>query len=126
MSDKCSFPCCKQNALPGKDMCFSHNLKFGSKEVKEAKEIPIRTVKRLAEEKLYAKNKKEYLATHLKCEVKKCNHVAVDIHHKKGRIGKLLYDIKHFFAVCRAHHIEIENHPEMAKELGYSKSRLNK
>ena len=91
---------------------------------KEAKKIPIKSVKRTAEEKLYKKVKKEYLTAHLKCEVKGCRNVSEDIHHKKGRIGKLLYNPKYFLAVCRDHHMEIELNPIEAKEKGYSLSRL--
>lgn len=49
---------------------------------------------------------------------------ATEVHHKKGRIGKLLCDVKYWLAVSREGHIKIENNPEWAKEQGYSLSRL--
>ena len=69
-----------------------------------AKKIPVRNTKRLSEERIYAKKKKEYLTKHIKCEVPGCNHAAEELHHKKGRIGKLLYNEKYFMGVCIPHH----------------------
>ena len=104
------------------------NICFGQSKPEEEKKpvrISIKSVKRKAEEKLYLKKKKEYLTAHIRCEVKGCNHVSIDLHHRKGRVGKLLYDEKYFMAVCRKHHTEIETNPKEAKEKGYSLSRLN-
>jgi hypothetical protein len=89
-------------------------------EKKKPKPISIKSVKRKVEEKLYLKKKKEYLTKHIRCEVKGCNHVSEDVHHKKGREGKLLYDERFFMAVCRDHHTQIEGDPVWAKENGYS------
>jgi hypothetical protein len=100
-------------------------LGLAVKEEKKPKPISVKSVKRMAEERLYAKNKKEYLIEHIKCEVKGCNIVSMDIHHKKGRVGKLLYNKKFFMAVCRNHHTEIESNPDWAIKKGYSLKRLN-
>lgn len=99
-------------------------LGLAVKEEKPVKRISIRSVKRKVEENLYLKKKKEYLTAHIRCEVKGCNYVSIDIHHKKGRVGKLLYDERFFMAVCRAHHRIIEDNPDEAKNNGYSLSRL--
>lgn len=99
-------------------------LGLAVKEEKEKKPISIRSVKRMAEERLYDKKKKEYLTEHIRCEVKGCNRVSEQLHHRKGRIGKLLYDERFFMAVCRAHHRIIEDNPDEAKNNGYSLSRL--
>lgn len=75
----------------------------------------------------YALVRAEYLAEHPTCEAKigyTCRGRAVDIHHKKGRIGDLLTDKSNFLAVCRECHSEIELRPEWAKEMGFSESRL--
>lgn len=97
---------------------------------KEEKPVPkpisIRTVKRIAEEKLYSKKKKEYLTKHIRCEVPGCHMVAEELHHKKGRIGKLIYNEKYFMGVCIPHHRRIEDDPTWAKENKLSVSRLNK
>lgn len=100
--------------------------KLGLAAPKEEKPVKIsmKSLKRKVEEKLYLKKKKEYLTAHIRCEVKGCNYVSIDIHHKKGRVGKLLYDERFFMAVCRAHHRIIEDNPDEAKNNGYSLSRL--
>jgi hypothetical protein len=103
----------------------NQKLGLAVKEEKKVKPISIMSVKRKCEEKLYLKNKKEYLTEHIRCEVKGCNQVSVDIHHKKGRISKLLYDKRYFMAVCRNHHTEIEGNPDWAIKNKYSLKRLN-
>lgn len=95
-------------------------------EKKLPKRISIKSVKRISEEKLYLKKKKEYLTAHIKCEVKGCNRVADDLHHKKSRIGKLLWNEKYFMAVCREHHRQITDDSIWAIKNKYSISRLNK
>jgi predicted HNH restriction endonuclease len=49
--------------------------------------------------------------------------VATDVHHKKGR-GKYHLDTSTWLPVCRNCHEWIETHPEDAKELGYSETRI--
>lgn len=48
-----------------------------------------------------------------------------EIHHKKGRIGKLLNDTRYWIALSREGHIKVELNPKWAKEYGYSLSRLS-
>lgn len=100
-------------------------LGLSVKEEKKKKPISIKSAKRMAEEKLYLKKKKEYLTAHIRCEVKGCNRVSESLHHKKGRVEKLLYDERFFMATCFKHHREIEDNPAWAIKEGYSKSRLN-
>jgi hypothetical protein len=95
------------------------------KEEKKQVRISTKSLKRKVEEKLYLKKKKEYLTAHIRCEVKGCNRVSEDVHHKRGRIGKLLYNEKYFMAVCREHHTEIEMNPDWAIKNGYSVKRLS-
>lgn len=108
-------------------MIERRNKKLGlvNDPTKPKKNIPMKSVKRIVEEKLYLKKRKEYLTKNLRCEVKGCNHVVEEIHHKKGKIGKLLYDEKYFMAVCRKHHTEIELNPEWAYKNKYSLKRLS-
>ena len=79
-----------------------------------------RSVKRLKQERQYAKIRKAFLFCHVKCRVAGCDSPAVEIHHMKGRTGDLLTDERFFLPVCRAHHNYIESHPAEAKEHGYS------
>lgn len=48
-----------------------------------------------------------------------------EVHHMKGRIGKLLLDKRYWLAVSRKGHQRIELNPEWAKEQGFSLSRLS-
>ena len=41
-----------------------------------------------------------------------------DIHHVQGRAGLLLFDIRHWLAVCRSCHDFIHANPKRAHELG--------
>lgn len=84
-----------------------------------------RSNKRAAQERRYSKLRKVFLFTHPTCEVKGCGCEATEIHHRKGKIGDLLTDERWFLAVCRPHHIYIELNPALAKEHGYSLSRLS-
>jgi len=49
-----------------------------------------------------------------------------DIHHKKGRIGKLLTDTNYWIALSREGHEFVESNPEWAYENGYSLKRNQK
>jgi len=49
-----------------------------------------------------------------------------DIHHKKGRIGDLFLDERHWVALSREGHQYVEDNPEWAKENGFSLDRLSK
>ena len=103
---------------------------MGLKEIPEPadkkKEIADKSDKLKKADKEYQKIRKQFLLTHLKCEVKGCNHVATEVHHQKGRHGALLLDTNFFLAVCSPHHKKIEEHPAWAKQEGYSISRLQK
>lgn len=85
-----------------------------------------RSLKRQKQEREYKIVKAAYLEEHPYCEAEWMCHglLAVEIHHKKGRIGDLLCDKKYFLAVCRMCHDRIEQHPKEAKEQGFSLSRL--
>ena len=51
---------------------------------------------------------------------------ATEVHHKKGRIGDLFLDTKHWIALSREGHQFVEDNPEWAKKNGYSLDRLSK
>lgn len=56
-----------------------------------------------------------------------CDVCAVEFtsepHHKRGKLGDLLYDVRYWLPVCRKCHTYIETHPEEAYEQGWSLSR---
>lgn len=83
---------------------------------------------------IYKQARKEYFEEHPFCEVRlpgclipsiDADNSGLQIHHKKGRVGKLLYDKRYFLSVCGNCHRYIEDHPEEAKENGWSLSRLS-
>lgn len=81
--------------------------------------------KRNLENKDYTKVRKVFLESLIFCQVKGCKGLATEVHHKKGRIGKLLTDISYFLGVCRECHNKIELQPTWAKENEYSLNRLD-
>lgn len=68
-----------------------------------------------------------FLKDHPLCQANltSCTKIATDVHHMKGR-GKFLLDVLTWLSVCRNCHHWIEEHPEEAKQLNLSQSRLNK
>lgn len=82
--------------------------------------------KKLAKEHwLYSKLRKKWLVDNQMCQAKihKCSLKSTDVHHMKGR-GKYLLNTDTWLSVCRSCHNWIETHPEEAKELGFSLSKL--
>lgn len=55
-----------------------------------------------------------------------CTYVATECHHSEGRIGDKMLDDTTYVSLCHNCHCTIETQPAMAKELGLSKSRLDK
>lgn len=66
----------------------------------------------------YAKVKRRFLRTHTVCEVSNCYEKATDLHHSRGRSGRLLTDVLFFIALCRDHHNWAHEYPEDAKRIG--------
>jgi hypothetical protein len=89
---------------------------------------PIKKVsqKRNLENKEYLKVRKVFLQSLMFCQVNSCKKLPTEVHHKKGRIGKLLTDTRYFLGVCRECHNKIELEPLWAKENNYSLNRLDK
>lgn len=83
-----------------------------------------RSVKRAKQEREYAALSKQFLEDNPICQVVGCHNMSTATHHKKGRIGSLLTDVRYFLAVCFHCHSTIELKPKWAKEHGYSLSRL--
>jgi hypothetical protein len=92
------------------------------------KKISPRSSKRVKEESEYSKERRKFLLERPMCEahLPGCTHVSTDVHHKMGRIGKLLLNVMYWLSCCRSCHNWIELNPSKARELGFSLSRLNK
>lgn len=132
MSDfKCAIQPCMNNYPYQDGMCKYHYLYGGDdkpttvKAVKKVKEV---SDKREEELKIYKKERKAYLKLHPDCAAKLngCTGKANQVHHKKGRVGKLFLDKKHWLGVCMNCHLKLEPNPNEAKEKGLSESRLKK
>ena len=67
---------------------------------------------------VYGAINRMFLLMNLECEI--CGRNSDEVHHKKGRIGDLLYDVRFFLPVCRICHDFIEKHPETAYMNGWS------
>lgn len=66
----------------------------------------------------------DYLAKHPLCEVclkERANPPkrATEVHHKRGRMGKLLFDQRYFMAVCREDHVWIDANRAESRRRGY-------
>ncbi len=88
--------------------------------------IPKQSKKRRSQNVLYSKKRRIFMEQNKYCQanLSNCTILATDLHHKRGRIGKLLTDERYFLAVCRSCHNYIESHPIFAKEKGFSLNRL--
>lgn len=93
---------------------------------KRSKPIPNISEKQLSRLAKYRPIRDKFLKDHPVCQYPGCRSRKVELHHASGRIGDLLFDVRHFRSLCSAHHRECELSPEKAKELGLSESRLNK
>lgn len=92
---------------------------------KPKKQIRKFSKKTLSNLKEYRKVRDEFLKGK-KCEFPGCESTEVTLHHGAGRLGAYLTDKRFFHALCIHHHQHVETHPEEARQLGLSYSRLNK
>ena len=83
-----------------------------------------RKPERAPDDALYEKVKKDFLARHPKCQ--RCPAEPLGgtvLHHRAGRTGKRLYDIRFFAALCVECHAWTENFPKAAKKAGWVVTR---
>lgn len=83
---------------------------------------------------IYYRVRNEFLKEHKLCQVCLGQQIeglivppvmpATDVHHIRGRVGRLLCDPRFFLAVCRRHHDLIRDQPRWAKSHGYIKNWL--
>lgn len=66
---------------------------------------------------LYARKAKRFRAEHPWCG--RCNLRATDVHHKRGRVGSLLTDERHWVTLCRSCHDWVGANPGQAAEAGW-------
>jgi hypothetical protein len=87
---------------------------------------PVSEKRRVAMDE-YSRKRLAFLALHTKCQayLVGCTKSSTEVHHKAGRVGDNYLNMNTWLAVCRNCHSYIELHPDEAKELGLSESRLN-
>lgn len=109
--------------------CYGRSITGVAKKPKPtAKPIPAYSSKRAKLEAVYRITRVKYLTDHPMCHAKvdaRCTHRATEVHHKAGRIDEFFLDQLYWLPVCHECHCWIETHPEEAKTLGLSVSRLS-
>ena len=79
--------------------------------------------KKLYEEE-YLPLRQQFLEEHPVCQ--RCAKApSMDVHHKRGRIGKNMLDTSTWAALCRICHSEVEAHPKESREQGWLIGRFN-
>ena len=76
------------------------------------------SAKRREEMKIYAKKRKAFLTANPRCVVFP-RRKATDIHHMRGRAGRLFLCEDYWLPVCRTAHIKIGENPQWARDNGY-------
>lgn len=139
MSKKCLAPGCN-NPQFGGGYCgnFSHQrmrtddryLKSQQRQ-KEKKiawaqeyEMPKITKKQAERNRKYLARLPSYRAENPICCFPGCNCATEEVHHSEGRIGDRLLDEKTWRPLCTPHHKWAEAHPEEARKLNLTASRL--
>jgi len=108
--------------------CYLADLK--EKDQKKTKVVARKTIKqfsdkRMIENRKYAKLRKEFLSKKenglcpVAKKVFKIDVKATEIHHKAGRVGKLLNDTTKWLAVSRVGHCWVHQNPEKARKIGF-------
>lgn len=72
-----------------------------------------------ADDRKYTYNKAAHLAEHPFCQYPGCGRMAVDLHHKAGRNGPLLWFPKYFASACRPHHNLAKEKPKESRAIGW-------
>lgn len=115
----------KYNSLQ-KCICQTKPIEFKPRSpiAKKQYTIPKKSKKRAIEEAKYIVLRIEFLSKKENqiCPITK--QPTTDIHHKRGRIGNLLLDTRYWVALSREGHKYVEEHPDWAKQNGFSLDRL--
>jgi hypothetical protein len=104
-----------------------YHLSFPTKKITKSYKIKPKSEKRKKLDSDYSKKRKIFLENKPLCEAHIlgiCTQISTDVHHMKGRTGDLYLNEEFWLSVCRSCHQYIETHPNEAKEMGFSKSRL--
>ena len=132
MAKQCAFETeakgrCKYNVFSG-DYCKIHQKyqRDPKKRPKKPNQVSKKQRERMSK---YRPIRKKFLEDNPVCMVKRegCFGDSTNVHHGRGKVGDMLYDARYFIACCSGPcHRWCEEHPEEAKALGFSFSRLSK
>jgi len=84
-----------------------------------------RSPKKAADDRKYAAEKTAHFAEHPRCQWPlgcSCSigsGAIIDLHHKAGRNGPLLYTRKYFATACRKHHDIAKSDPILSRRIGW-------
>jgi hypothetical protein len=78
------------------------------------------STKRASETRTYSRLKRAWMSRSENqiCHVAGCGKKATDLHHSRGRIGRLLNAEEFWMALCRTHHNFVHSNPSQAREMG--------
>lgn len=90
----------------------------------KAKRVNAVSRKRRADMAAYAALRKVFLAGPPEVRCRCCAvNPATDVHHTRGRAGKLLLDVRYWLPLCRSCHRWVGENPEAARRLGERQDR---
>ncbi len=86
--------------------------------------LKCRSDRKTEDDEKYRKSKAEWFCEHPNCQMLGCTKSLlkgdlVDLHHKAGRNGPLLYAKAYFSTLCRKHHDFVEEHPSWSRANGW-------
>ena len=106
--------CEEEKAIYSKGLCqYCYWREKNSQSKSTLKRTPIKrkanfikpiSDKRAKDLSKYRPLRDKYLKENPVCEVKECHNKTTNLHHKKGRTGSLIYDVKYFMACCSTCH----------------------
>lgn len=94
------------------------NGKGGSKAIPQRRRPRRISPPRARQLKQYKDLRSAFLSEHKKCEHPCCSKPATDVHHTRGRAGKMLLLVQYWKALCRRHHDWVGMNPEAARQIG--------
>lgn len=115
----CKIPLCGKRTEGTTGLCSSHN-----KATRQVVKPQLARVSKKLQANLssYKEASRQWLIGK-RCEVFPMLK-ATEVHHGAGRTGDMLMDKDYWHAVSRKGHVEIELHPDWARENGFTASRL--
>lgn len=92
--------------------------------LRRAGRISSRSKRREEDDEKYRAAKAEHFREHPGCQMPGCRRSLlrghlIDLHHKAGRNGPLLYHRPYFSSLCREHHDYVEEHLSWARANGW-------